>query len=110
MLNNPNVRFYPQAKDDLADILAYLRNEASTQLAQQFLDAVVASVERLVEHPELGVRRSYRSPLLRNVRMFSLPKFSRYLLFYQSKDGVVYIIRLIHGARNLEALFSSPYS
>ena len=106
MLNNPKVRFYPQAKIDLIEILAHLREEASAQLAQEFLDAVGVTTGRLVDHPELGVRRSYRSPLLRNVRMISLPKFSKYLLFYRSEDGVIHIIRLIHGGRDLEALFS----
>ena len=106
MLNHPKVRFYPQAKIDLAEILAHLREEASAQLAQAFLDAVGSATGRLVDHPGLGVRRSYRSLLLQNVRMVSLPKFSRHLLFYRSQDGVIQVIRLIHGARDVDALFS----
>jgi len=43
---------------------------------------------------------------LHNVRMWPVPKFRRYLVFYRELADVVEIVRVVHGARDLPSLFS----
>lgn len=35
-----------------------------------------------------------------------IPKFPRHLLFYRFERGEVFVLRIVHGARDLEDLFS----
>ncbi len=108
MLSSPNVRLYPQAKADIAEILSYLVEALSKQAARDFLFALNQTINTLLNHPRIGVQRTYHSPLLKNVRMVPLGKSqAKYLLFYQAKQGEIHIIRVIHGSRDIDALFSA---
>ncbi|MGB0723707.1 MAG: type II toxin-antitoxin system RelE/ParE family toxin [Gammaproteobacteria bacterium] len=105
MTDKPQLRFHPRAKDDIAEILIYLRAEASPTVSRQFLEALDKTTNRLREHPHLGSHRTFTSPLLRHIRMIPISDFSRHLLFYLSDQDCIDVIRVVHGARDLPALF-----
>ncbi len=56
--------------------------------------------------PELGSGRSFKHPMLQNIRMLSVHAFDRYLIFYREYNGEVEVIRVIHAARDLPMLFA----
>lgn len=39
------------------------------------------------------------------MRMFPVKKFDNYLIFYQSTEEEVLVVRVLHGARDIAALF-----
>jgi len=51
----------------------------------------------------LGSKIDLIPPL--EIRMFPMGKFKSYLVFYTVEKGVPNIIRVIHGRRDIEALF-----
>ena len=53
------------------------------------------AIQRLVEQPKLG--RSYRSRRQR----FRLLVHRNYLIFYHGRPGVIELIRVLHGRRNI---------
>ena len=98
-------RIRPLAEDDLADITLYLR-EQDPALALRFADALIGAIEKLLEHPEIGAPRSMPSPRLTGLRIWPVPGFERWLIFYIPTETVVHVVRVLHGARDLPTVLN----
>lgn len=88
----------PAARRDLEDIWAYIGKESGV-FADEMIDRIVAAAERLTEHPELGRLRDELAP---GLRCFPV---DRYLVFYRVGEEIIEIARVLHGARDLDAIF-----
>lgn len=96
----------PEARSDLSEIAARIaRNNVSAAL--RFLDAAEETFANLLHSPELGIVGEFRSPRLTGVRRWRIDGFENYLVFYRILDRGIEVIRVIHGARDIEALFGS---
>ncbi|MEQ8790196.1 MAG: type II toxin-antitoxin system RelE/ParE family toxin [Pirellulaceae bacterium] len=94
-----------QAQDDIDDLADYIAEENPTA-ARQFLDAVERTIQLLTATPELGgVFPLPGRPQLRAHRIS--PRFRNYIVFYESNDDGVLIVRVIHGRRDLTTAFES---
>jgi toxin ParE1/3/4 len=74
-------------------------------LAKRWDKAVTATVLRALRNPASGKVCSFKAPELRNVRSMPIGGFSKHLLFYQVRGSKLLVLRVVHGARDLEALF-----
>jgi toxin ParE1/3/4 len=90
-----------RAEQDLFEIAVYIgrRNEAA---ALQLVDRVHRKSQRLAEYPLLGTQRSDLLPGSRSEPV------GNYLIFYYPAEFGIQVIRIVHGARDLEALFGEP--
>jgi toxin ParE1/3/4 len=79
----------------------------SPKSAERFLKAVEKAIALLAEFPELGSRCEFRSPHIKDLRVWSIRRFKKYLIFYRPIENGIEIFRVLHGARDLEALFIS---
>ena len=61
----------------------------------------------LSEMPEIGVSRDYANSKFTGMRMWVLPRFKQYLIFYTVSDESIEIVRVLHGAQNLAEIFKS---
>ena len=90
-----------------ADVLEqadwYIAQSGQT-LAKRWGKAVTVAVLRVVSRPAAGTPCTFRSPELADVRRTPIPGFPRHLLFYKFHEGEVFVLRIIHGARDLENL------
>jgi toxin ParE1/3/4 len=76
--------------------------EAGEEVAERFLNAVLATLRSLAAQPDLGRRRKFRHPMLRNLRSLQVKRpFQRVLLFYRVSEDILQAWRLMHGARDL---------
>jgi len=97
----------PEADRDIRETVRYLRDHAGAEKARGFAAALQATGELLTSHPEVG--RLYRHTQT-GIKLRALPvkKFGDWLLFYEVVEGeaqrVVFIHRLLHGSRDIEAL------
>jgi toxin ParE1/3/4 len=89
----------PQARVDLDDIFDYIA-EDSFDRAISFIRKLHGQMERLVTNPGMG---RTRDELWVGLRSFP---YGSYLIFYTSYEGQVDIIRILNGARAIEALFN----
>jgi toxin ParE1/3/4 len=91
----------PEAEADLDDIAYYIAtNSGSLDLAERHIDAITYRFLLLAEHPRMG--RSRVDDLGPGLRSFPV---GDYLIVY-AIDGVdVHILRVVHGRRDLPALF-----
>jgi toxin ParE1/3/4 len=99
----PRVVRNPQADDDLVEIAAYLWLEDAA-LAERFLRAAEAAFRRLARFPRAGSPYRSTMPTLARLRKCPIPGFRNHLIFYRPIEHGVQIIRVLHGARELELL------
>ena len=51
--------------------------------------------------PEVGFLRSYARRGLRAVRVWPVPRFRRFLIFYRVTEKTVEVVRVLHSARDV---------
>lgn len=96
----PTVFVRPRARIDIGEIWDYIAEDSETQ-ANTFVDRMSAKFKLLAQQPELG---RMRDDLMTALRSFP---FERYVIFYRAIPGGVEVVRVLHGARDVEAQFHS---
>lgn len=87
--------------EDLADYLAARSWEASVRLGAAVLDAC----RMLATMPGIGSPQDFGRPDLAGLRCFRVFKFEDHLIFYRATEEVIEVFRVVHGARDIPALF-----
>ena len=88
----------PQALQDLADIWAYIADDNPSR-ADAFADLIDEKLQALARHPRMG---RVRSELSADLRSFVV---GRYVIFYLPLRNGIDIVRVIHGARDIQTIF-----
>ena len=68
------------------------------------LIAIDDITHRLAATPQMGPACHFRNPRLRGVRRFPVSGFEKWLVFYQSSDGDIEVVRVLHGARDIASI------
>ncbi len=92
-----SVSLRPQAEEDLAEIWAYIAEDSPAQ-ADAFISKIDRQFRSLARHPFMG---RHRPELLPDLRSFPL---ERYVIFYFPNKGGIEVVRVLHGARDLQSL------
>jgi toxin ParE1/3/4 len=96
---------HPQARQDLDEIADYIFDQ-SPDFAIRFLDAAESSFEFILENPEAGAVSPFENVELSGMRRWRVSGFEIYLIFYLFRKSTVSVIRVLHGARDIELIFS----
>ena len=97
-MNQNTITVSPQAAEDLETIWVYIAQD-SRDAADRFVLYIQGVFESILMYPLSGRAR----PELRN-DLRSAP-YGNYLILYRPTDSGIDIVRIVHGARDLEALF-----
>ena len=92
----------------IADILEqadWYIAQSGEPLAQRWGKAVTSAALRVVKNPAAGPLCRFQSTELRNVRRTAITGFPKHLLFYRMRGAEILVLRVVHGARDLEKLF-----
>jgi toxin ParE1/3/4 len=95
----------PAADADIDGLALYYAEQAGIETATRFLLDVRRTCEMLADHPRMGWPCWLRNPRLAAIRVFPLSEFERILVFHRPARGQLEIVRLVHGSRDLDALF-----
>jgi toxin ParE1/3/4 len=95
----------PRARLDLEDCAVYLVEHASMEVALRFLERAEATFGMLAEHPGFGRQLPFVRPELEGLRSFRVQSFENHLVFYLPRESGIEVVRVLHGARDLEAMF-----
>lgn len=101
------VRVLPRAEGDTDEAADYYADHAGIEVGLRFLGAVQEACSFVCEHPDAGPRGQYENRRLQELRRWPVPGFESYLVFYRLIDECIEIVRVLHGARNLEELFDA---
>lgn len=96
---------------DLNKQVDWYRENATSQVAEGYVNAVELTVRKLAKTPAIGRLRFQDWPELAGIRSWRLQRpFHRHLIFYRFNDDTLTVERVLHGARDLpRRLLESPY-
>ena len=92
------LRISPRASEDLLEIWSYIADDSEAN-ADGFIDKIYETMELLARQPGLGHHRDELAP---GIQSFPL---GRYIIFYRVVNGAIEIVRVLHGARDIENIF-----
>jgi toxin ParE1/3/4 len=96
--------FLKKAEEDIEEILRYISQDNPTA-ALAVRKAIENTCETLASMPEIGTHRRFANPVYEGIRLLPVKKFGNYLIFYRPTQEGVLIIRVLHAARDIAALF-----
>ncbi len=97
----PVIVLQPRAKADLSKIWWLIADDRDDQ-ADAFIDLIDQKFQLLAQQSGLGRRRD---ELAEGLRSFPV---GRYVIFYLPIPGGVQTVRVLHGARDIEAALTKP--
>jgi toxin ParE1/3/4 len=89
----------PRAQSDIAEIWDYIAEDSETR-ADDFIDVIDLKFQTLSNQPNMGRKRG---ELAEGLRSFPV---GRYVIFYLPIPQGVQIVRVLHGSRDLETIFT----
>ena len=92
------IRISPRARSDLTEIWGYIADD-SVANADAFIDKLYATIQVLANQSGSGRRREELAP-----GILSFP-FGRYMIFYRASQDAIEIVRVLHGARDIQSIF-----
>ncbi len=96
----------PKADRDIGDISDYITEHGSLDMALLFLSEMYETLALIASQPAIGWPCKVNVPQLQGARTFRVSeRFADYLIFYRRFENRIEILRVLHGARDLEGLF-----
>ncbi|MEI8162663.1 MAG: type II toxin-antitoxin system RelE/ParE family toxin [Betaproteobacteria bacterium] len=96
-----SLTFSPKSREDLLDIGDYIATDSRAN-ACRFVGKLMEQCRRIGKAPLAYTGREDLAPGLRMAAM------GRYVIFFRVLGDVVRIERVLHGARNLQAILGFP--
>jgi len=96
------VTFLQPALDDLEEIILYIARDSS-DAALKMHDEIILKARKLEDFPKLGRLVPDKKMSESGFRMLMIRP---YIALYREMNGVIYIYRVIHGARNYPSLYN----
>jgi len=93
----------PTARRDLKSIWVYIA-EDSVKHADLVEDAIFATCRLAADMPQLGHQRAGVKPEL---RFLSVAAYEKYMILFQMGSRPLRVLRVLHGARDIERMFPS---
>lgn len=90
--------------EELVNLSFYIAQD-NEDAAQRFLAACDETFTFLANNKNVGVTRTFRDSSLRDVRMWRVKGFEKYLVFYQPLSDGIKILHVVHSARSYNLLF-----
>jgi toxin ParE1/3/4 len=103
----PRVSVLPAADYDIDGLAGYLMQEVSLETALRFYDAAAATFENLAQMPGMGEQRVSSNPRLAGLRVWRIDGFPNHLVFYRPIAGGIEIVRVLHGARDVDTVLEA---
>jgi len=103
-----NLKLINVADAAVADIIEqsdWYESQADYKLAERWENAVTAALLRIMKAPRSGQLCHLEKIQLRDVRRSFISGFPKHLIFYRFTDTELIVLRIVHGARDLEKVF-----
>jgi toxin ParE1/3/4 len=92
-----------EADDDIDDVARFIAKD-DLGAGKRFYDAVAHDLLLLADNPRIGARRRAVDPALKELRSWPVSGYRNYLIFYLAGDRGIDVLRVFHGARDVERL------
>ena len=92
----------PRAQDDIDEHAIHIAGD-NLDAGLRFLDAIDHARSELAHLPEIGSARRFDPPALSGLRVWPVPRFENWLIFCRIDEQALTVVRVLHGARDLQA-------
>jgi len=89
---------------DIVEQADWYSTQSGKVLATRWEGAVTSAIMRVLTRPNTGTPCHFQAAELYDLRRTAIPGFPKHLLFYKFDSCEVFVVRVIHGARDLEGL------
>jgi toxin ParE1/3/4 len=93
------------ARADLQEIGLYIARR-NPQAARRFLRATSRTIAMLAAQPVIGELYDSRDPAFAGIRIATVDRFRSYLIAYRATDDRIEILRVLHGARDVDQILT----
>ena len=104
-MKNARISLSDAAANDILEQADWYESQANARLGKRWESAVSQALLPVVRNPRSGAPCTFKAVELRSLRRIPIAGFPRHLVFYRAEKDTVLILRVIHGARDLESLF-----
>lgn len=105
-MKHPLVVVLPDAQADMDDTAEFIAQD-NVDAARRFVVAAEASFRYLAEMPTIGPQRAFHHSNLLDLRSWRIRGFENWLVFYRPIPEGIEVIRVLHGARDLDDILES---
>jgi toxin ParE1/3/4 len=98
------IRLSDAAISDILEQSDWYERQEDRRLSQHWESAVSSAVLRIAKNPRSGAPCEFKAEELRHLRRTPVAGFPKHLIFYQFHANELIVVRVIHGARDLESL------
>ena len=95
----------PQADHDLDEAADFIARH-SLRAAKRFYNSAAQTFLELADDPEMGGPCEFDIPALAGLRVWPVRGFKNHLVFYRKFPHGIEIVRILHGARDIERILS----
>jgi toxin ParE1/3/4 len=99
------IRQHQAAVQDIQELANYIRRD-SPNTAARFIRAARSTFRKLADQPGLGSIYEADNPSVENLRYWSVDGFRNHLVFYRVSEDTLEIVRVLHGAQNIDRRLS----
>jgi toxin ParE1/3/4 len=97
------VLYLSTAEIDVLDCMLWIARD-SERAALRFEEAVLGTARRLAQFPASGQPATFASDRLKECRFARVGGFENWLILYRETPDAIEVMRVVHGARDLDAL------
>ena len=101
----PKLRISDAAAADILEQAEWYSHKSGSKLAQRWERAVTRALFGVLRIPKSGAPCNFTNPELTGVRRIPIEGFPKHLIFYRLLESELVVLRVVHGARDLESLF-----
>jgi toxin ParE1/3/4 len=98
------IRLSDAAVGDILEQAGWYEEQADRRLSTRWERGVQAALLRIAQNPRSGALCKFNAEELAKVRRVPVTGFPKHLIFYRFHRDELLILRVIHGARDLENL------
>jgi toxin ParE1/3/4 len=91
---------------DLDKASSYIQRQSGPERAIQFLRNAEITFSKLASRPRLGAIYENADSQFQDLRVFSVSRFKNYLVFYRPIDDGIEVLRVLHGARDIQNILA----
>lgn len=92
-------RITPRASRDIEAIADHLATQNSLERAEQFLNGIDSTLQRIAQFSQIGRKRDELYPGSRSL------SYQQYIIFYRLLNDDIEVLRVVSGYQDLAALF-----
>ena len=93
------IRYTKASRKDVEEIFEYVAPRSDDSVADHLLEAITATCEFLADYPNLGRHRPELDD--NGVEIRSIAERG-YLILYTYREDQIYIVRIMHGAMDID--------